>query len=68
MELKLDNREVEVLRATLENAWRDLRYEIADTDNPTFKRQLEEREAIIKSIIDRLAPAKTTTAHRARYV
>ena len=54
MELRLDNDQTALLRDVLDSTWRDLRYEIADTDNPAFKRQLRQREQILRSIVDLL--------------
>jgi hypothetical protein len=54
VELKLEEPEVEVLRETLDESVRNLRYEIADTDNLTYKRQLREREALLLSILGKL--------------
>lgn len=55
MELRLDNDQTVLLREVLESTWRDLRYEIADTDNPGYKRQLKERERTLRSMLDLLA-------------
>ena len=54
MELKLEEPEVDVLRETLDATLRDLKYEIADTDNPTYKRQLRKRETLLLSILAKL--------------
>jgi len=52
MKLVLDDASASVLREVLEAAARDLSYEIADTDNPEFKRTLDERAERLHSIID----------------
>ncbi len=57
MELRLDTDQTALLREVLESTWRDLRYEIADTDNPAFKRQLKQREQLLRSILERLSSA-----------
>jgi len=54
LELKLEEPEVEILREILDGSLRDLKYEIADTDNLTFKRKLRDREALVRSILDKL--------------
>ena len=54
LELKLEEPELEMLREILDGSLRDLKYEIADTDNPAYKRQLREREAPLLSILDKL--------------
>jgi len=54
MELRLDAMQTDTLREILDNAWRDLRYEIADTDNSVFKAGLRDRERILQSILDQL--------------
>ncbi len=38
----------------LDSAFRDLRYEIADTDNTTYKAGLRSREAVLSSILSML--------------
>lgn len=55
MELHLDHTQTELLRELLDSDWRDLRYEIADTDNSVFKRNLKQREQTLRSILDQLA-------------
>jgi hypothetical protein len=54
MQLTLDDRQVAVLRDTLESVLGDLRMEIVDTDNPAFKRGLREREGVLRSLLDAL--------------
>lgn len=54
MELHLDALQTTTLRELVEIAWRDLRYEIADTDNARFKAGLRERERVISSILEQL--------------
>lgn len=54
MTLDLNPQQTEVLREILDNALRDLRYEIADTDNHRYKQDLKAREDIIRSLLDPL--------------
>jgi hypothetical protein len=54
MELHLDHTQTVLLRELLDSDWRDLRYEIADTDNSSFKRNLKQREQTLRSILDQL--------------
>ena len=54
MDIQLDFIETQTLRGVLENAWRDLRYEIADTDNPGFRAGLQEQERIMERILSKL--------------
>ena len=54
MELVLDEVAAAVVRDVLDAAARDLRYEIADTDNAEFKHGLQERAEVLRSVIDEL--------------
>jgi len=54
MQLTLDDTQAEVLRETLDSTLRDLRFEIADTDNPAFRRQLKAREEVLRSLLTAL--------------
>ena len=54
MELHLDANQTSTLLDVLDGAWRDLRFEIADTDNARYKAGLRDRERIIQSILDLL--------------
>ena len=54
VELNLQQPEVELLREILDETLRDLKYELADTDNPTYKQRLRKREAILRSVLDKL--------------
>ena len=40
MHIELDDDQAELLRDVLDSAFRDLRYEVADTDNTTYKEKL----------------------------
>lgn len=50
--LHLDDEQAELLQEVLDRAFRDLRYEIVGTDRSEYKRQLREREAVLRSILD----------------
>lgn len=52
MDLALDDAQQTLLREVLDSAFRDLRYEVANTDNSRFKEELRAREATLKSILD----------------
>jgi hypothetical protein len=52
MDLHLDPAQVDLLRELLDSAYRDLRYEIADTNNSTFKARLRERETALRDVLD----------------
>ena len=54
MHLDLDDDQEGLLRELLDEAYRDLRYEIADTDNSEFKMQLRKREAQISELLDKV--------------
>lgn len=52
MELRLDDAQATLLQEVLDSSWRELRYEIADTDNSTFKAELRERGERLRSLLD----------------
>jgi hypothetical protein len=54
MELHLDTTQVDLLREILDSAFRNLRFEIADTDNSVYKHNLKEREQSLKSILEKV--------------
>jgi hypothetical protein len=54
MDLSLTEDERDVLQEVLSAAFRDLRMEVGGTDNVHYRRGLQEREAILKSIVDRI--------------
>ena len=54
MHLDLNDEQEGLLRELLDEAYRDLRYEIADTDNSEFKMQLRKREAQISELLDKV--------------
>lgn len=51
MELHLEADQSDLLLELLNSNWRDLRYEIANTDNLGYKHMLREREALLHSIL-----------------
>ena len=51
MHLDLDDDQLELLKEILDGAYRDLRYEIADTDNSEFKDRLRLRESRLAELI-----------------
>jgi hypothetical protein len=52
MHLTLDDGQQTLLRELLDSAYRELRYEVADTDNSRFKQELREREASVGALLD----------------
>ena len=54
MDLHLTDDEASLLQEVLSSAFRDLRYEIAATDNHEYKQRLKEREVALKGILDQV--------------
>ena len=52
MNLQLEPAQVDLLREVLDSTFRDLRYEVADTDNSTFKTELRNRERALRELLD----------------
>lgn len=52
MNLQLDTAQVGLLREILDSAYRDLRYEQADTDNSEYKRMLRERQHALADLLE----------------
>lgn len=52
MDLQLQPEQAELLREILDSAYRDLRYEIAATDNSEFKAHLRARERTLGGLLD----------------
>ncbi len=52
MELVLSPEQQALLREVLDDAFRELRYEIADTDLSTYKAELRQRAALLASVLD----------------
>lgn len=50
MEIQLDEQEADLLRTVLDEALRDLSYEIADTDNVSFRQGLRGRRDVMQAI------------------
>jgi hypothetical protein len=50
MELSLTRDEVDALRRLLDEALSDLSFEIADTDNPSYRSHLRDRRGRLSSI------------------
>jgi hypothetical protein len=54
MQLELSDEQVEVLRDALDSVVGDLSPEIADTDNPTYRRQLVARRDLLRAILSQV--------------
>jgi len=54
MRLDLDDGDLEILRETLFQVVQDLSPEIADTDNPTYRRDLENRRDRLRAVLELL--------------
>jgi len=54
MNIELSSEESEALREVLEGALSDLRMEVADTEDQTFREALKAREKALRSVLDRL--------------
>lgn len=54
MQLNLDDDDALLLREVLDSTFRDLKYEIADTDDWDFKQELKQRESRISAILDQV--------------
>jgi hypothetical protein len=55
--LELDDRETELLREVCREALSELRVEIVRTENADFRRALQERQDVLKSLLSRLSCA-----------
>lgn len=55
LRIELNPHEAELLEAVLESYLSDLRSEIAHTESSSFREGLKEREALLTSLIGRLA-------------
>lgn len=51
VDLHLDDDQAVVLREILDATLRDLRFEIADTDNAIYRDGLREREAMLRAML-----------------
>jgi len=54
MRLELDDSDVQLLREVLHSVVRDLSPEIADTDNPSYRRELKDRRDRLRAVLDLL--------------
>ena len=54
MRLDIDDGDLEILRETLFSVVQDLSPEIADTDNPTYRRDLENRRDRLRAVLELL--------------
>jgi hypothetical protein len=52
MNVEFDSAQMVLLREILDSAFRDLRYEVADTNNSKYKEQLRERERALSELLD----------------
>lgn len=55
MELRLDDEQARELRDLLADALRELSSEIADTDNPDYRRKLRSRRQHLQAVAQQLA-------------
>jgi hypothetical protein len=55
MNLELDAAELDAVRDALSSTIRDLSPEIADTDNPQFRRELKARRDLLVAVVARLS-------------
>ena len=54
MQLELTDGDAELLREVLDSVVRDLRSEIADTDNPDYRRGLIVRRDRLRALLDKV--------------
>ncbi len=54
MELHLNDEQARLLRRLVDTEIHDLGFEIADTDNPGFRRELEAKRVLLHQIRDHL--------------
>lgn len=54
MELQLDQAQTDLLRQILDQEYRNIRYEISNTDNSEFKSELQERRDRIHAVLDKV--------------
>ena len=57
MQIDFEAEDVQLLREVLTAVIRDLSPEIADTDNPAFRRDLKSRRDHLQRIFDALGPS-----------
>jgi len=54
MRLELDDGDLQILREVLHSVVQDLSPEIADTDNPIYRRDLKGRRDRLRAVLERL--------------
>lgn len=54
MRLELDDGDLQILREVLHSVVQDLSPEIADTDNPVYRRDLKNRRDRLRAMLERL--------------
>ncbi len=54
MELPLTENERVLLQEVLSSAYRDLRMEVVGTDDVAYRRALQSREQVLKTLLDRV--------------
>jgi len=54
MRLELDDGDLQILREVLYSVIQDLSPEIADTDNPVYRRDLKSRRDRLRAMLERL--------------
>jgi hypothetical protein len=59
MKVDLSDEQSEELGVTLANVISDMSSEIADTDNPGYRRELQARRARLQSIVESLEPVSS---------
>jgi hypothetical protein len=64
MQLELSAAQSALLRDTLDSTYRDLKYEIARTDDRSFKEELRQREALLLTILDAVGGPLPDVQHR----
>ncbi len=60
MQIHLDEEERKVLQEILEDVLPDLSEEIYKTENFDYREQLKHRQAVVKSLLERLRPSVRT--------
>lgn len=55
--IELDETHAEALRVLLDSAVRDLSFEIADTDLPSYRQMLRDRRTVLRQILDMVGGA-----------
>lgn len=64
MDVTLTNEESEALQKALRTYLSDLRGEIADTDNPGYKRELRHEREVLERVMASLDQASSASAER----